>query len=406
MSRLPLKNVRVADFSWAAAGPYSTLLLSSMGAEVVKITSARARGGFPQQRAADIDRYLNYNKSGISLDLTTPEGVSLAKKLIAVCDLVVENYRPGTMKRFGLNYDELIKFKPDIVMIASSSLGSEGPQSRYTGYAPIFATMGGLSHITGYPDGIPSELRLMVDYTVGHTAAFAALTAMYHQRSTGQGQYIDLASRDAITSLLGERILQAQLNGPEANGQFPARMGNRDHIMAPHGIYRCRPALSEAEGGNEAWITIAVATQQEWEGLCQAMGKPEWLSDERFADAYKRWLHQNELDEDLNAWTANYEPFELMELLQQKGVAAVPSYSVRDLFNDPHLKERRFSQSITELSGEAYQIINSPWLLDGQRPQPRRHAPSMGEDNRTIFEELLGVPTTELDQLMESGVIK
>ena len=398
MSGLPLRNVRVADFSWAAAGPYSTLLLSSMGAEIVKISSARARGGFPRQRAADIDRYLNYNKSGISLDLTTPEGVALAKKLIAVCDLVVENYRPGTMKRFGLDYDELIKVKPDIVMIASSSLGSEGPQSRYTGYAPIFATMGGLSHITGYPNGIPSELRLMVDYTVGHTAAFAALTAMYHQRSTGQGQYIDLASRDAITSLLGERILQAQLNGPEADCQFPARMGNRDHIMAPHGIYRCR--------GDKAWITIAVATQQEWEGLCQAVGKPEWLSDERFADAYKRWLHQDGLDEYLNAWTANYEPFELMELLQQKGVAAVPSYSVRDLFNDPHLKERRFSQPITEPSGETYTVISSPWLLNGQRPPPRRHAPSPGEDNRAIFEEMLGVPTTELDELMEKGVVK
>ena len=398
MDSLPLRNVRVADFSWAAAGPYSTLLFSSLGAEVIKITSARAQGGFPRQRGADIDRYLNYNKMGITLDLTTPEGAELAKELIKVCDLVVENYRPGTMKRFGLDYQDLVNVKPDIIMISSSSLGSEGPQSRYTGFAPIFATMSGLSYITGYPDGVPTELRLMVDYTVGHTAAYAALVALYHQRTTGLGQYIDLASRDAMTSLIGEYILDAQLNGPDSNTGSSLRMGNRDHIMAPHGVYRCK--------GEDAWITIAVATQEEWEGLCQAMGRHQWIADEKFADGYKRWTHQDELDQHVSAWTVNYTPFELMVLLQESGVAAVRSYSARDLFNDPHLEERRFSQEVTEPSGEKYTVLTAPWMIDGRRPEARRHAPYPGEDNRTIFEELLGVPSPEVDRLIDKGVIR
>ena len=394
MEELPLRNVRVADFSWAAAGPYSTLLLASLGAEVIKITSSRAQGGFPRQRAAEVDRYLNYNKTGITLNLTTSEGASLAKELIRVCDLVVENYRPGTMKRFGLDYQDLIKVKPDIVMVSSSSLGSEGPQSRYTGFAPIFGTMSGLSHITGYPDGIPTELRLMVDYTVGHTTAYAALVALYHLRTAGRGQYIDLASRDAMTSLMGEYVLEAQVNGPHPS----PRMGNRDHIMAPHGVYRCK--------GEDAWITIAVATQEEWEGLCQAMGRREWLADESLADGYRRWVHQDELDVHINAWAANYTPFELMKLLQERGVAAVPSYNVRDLFQDPHLSERRFSQKVADSTGDTYTVLGPPWLFDGSRPEARRHAPYPGEDNRAIFEELLGVPPGELERLIEEGVVR
>ena len=389
MDRLPLRNVRVADFSWAAAGPYSTLLLASLGADVIKITSARARGGFPQQRAADVDRYLNYNKKSVTLFLTTAEGAELAKKLISVCDLVVENFRPGTMKRFGLEYQELVKVKPDIVMISSSSLGSEGPQSRYTGFAPIFATMAGLSHITGYADGIPSELRLVVDYTVGNASAYAALVALYHQRATGRGQYIDLASRDVITSMLGEHILDAQVNRQDSSAGGP-RMGNRDHIMAPHGVYRCKQLPSEAAVGEDAWISIAVSTQEEWEGLCRATGHQEWLADPRFSDGYRRWLHQDEIDRQLDAWTVNHTPFELLKLLQGNGVAAAPSYSAKDLFDDPHLKERQFSQKVTDPSGETYTVINAPWVVDGRRPEVRRHAPYPGENNWEVFEELVG----------------
>jgi crotonobetainyl-CoA:carnitine CoA-transferase CaiB-like acyl-CoA transferase len=402
MDSLPLRNVRVADFTWAAAGPFSTLLLASLGAEVIKITSARATGGFPRQRAADIDRYLNYNKRSITLDLTTPEGSGLARALIAVSDLVMENYRPGTMARFGLGYQELARVRPDIVMVSSSSLGADGPESRYTGFAPIFATMAGLSHLTGYAGGIPSELRLMVDYTVGYTASYAALVALYHQRATGRGQYVDLASRDAMAALMGERFLEAQLNGAPSN----PRMGNRDDIMAPHGVYRCKDVRGEAGGGEEAWITIAVATEEEWRGLCEVMGRQDWLEDERYSDGYARWMNQRDLDPQVEAWTRGYTAFELTAMLQEKGVAAVPSYSVSDLFSDPHLKERGFSQRVEDPSGEGYTVIAAPWLLDGRRPQARRPAPHPGEHNREVLQDLLGVPPGRVQELMDKGVIR
>ncbi len=391
---LPLRNVRVADFTWAAAGPFSTLLLASLGAEVIKISSARAMGGFPAQRAADIDRYLNYNKMGITLDLTTPEGSNLARELISVSDLVMENYRPGTMARFGLSYGELVEVKPDVVMVSSSSLGAEGPESRYTGFAPIFATMAGLSHVTGYADGIPTELRLMVDYTVGYTAAYAALVAVYHQRATGRGQYVDLASRDAMAALIGERFLESQLNGPRAN----PRTGNRDDVMAPHGVYRCR--------GDDAWITIAVATDDEWRALCRAMGRQDWPEDPRYSDRYARWTNQGDLDRGVEAWTREHTPFEAMERLQRAGVAAVPSYSARDLFEDPHLLERGVSERVKPPSGDGHTVIAAPWLLDGERPGARRHAPYPGEDNPPVFQDLLGLAPERFQELVDQGVIR
>ena len=398
MDHWPLENLRVADFSWAAAGPYSTLLLASLGAEVIKISSARAQGGFPRQRAADIDRYLNYNKLAITLDLTTPEGAGLARKLISVCDVVVENFRPGTMKRFGLDYQDLVRVRPDLVMISSSSLGSQGPQARYTGYAPIFGTTSGLSHITGYSDGIPTELRLTVDYTVGTAAAFAVLVALHHQRTSGQGQYIDLASRDVMTSLMGEHLLDAQLNGAGSPMAASPRMGNRDDIMAPHGVYRCQ--------GDDAWISIAVGSHQEWQGLCAAMGRQEWLSDERYSDAYARWNHQDDLDSGIGAWTASYDKFQLTALLQSHGVPASPSYSAEDLFADPHLEERRFSQKVPPPSGDQYTVINAPWLFDGQRFPARRHAPAAGESNGEVLGDLLGIPDEQIRLLMDQGVVR
>ena len=395
LERLPLEGVRVTDFSWAAAGPYGTLLLASLGAEVVKITSARATGGLPNQRAAQVDAALNYNKKSVTLNLTTPEGVALAEELVKISDLVVENYRQGTMKKFGLDYDELVKVKPDIVMVSASAFGAEGPKSQYVGFAPIFSATSGNAHITGYPDGIPTDLRLVMDYTVGETIAYAAMLGLYHHRMTGQGQHVDLAAREAISCLMGEAFLDVELNGGRS---ADLRMGNRDHIMAPHGVYRCK--------GEDAWISIAVATQGEWGALCRAAGRRDWLTDERFSDGYARWLNQEELDRQMNAWTSDYTPFDLMSLLQDKGVAAVPSYRISELFQDPHLQERGFSEEVTMPSGEGYTVIASPWIFDGHRLGARHPAPSPGEDNIEVLGDLLGVPIPEIQRLVEAGAVR
>lgn len=391
---LPLSGIRVVDFTWAAAGPYGTLLLASLGAEVTKITSSRATGGFPPQRAADLNRFLNYNKMSLTLDLTNAEGSELAKDVIKVSDLVMENYRPGTMHKFGLDYGELIKVNPSIVMVSSSSFGGDGPLSRTAGFAPIFGATSGLSYITGYIDGVPTDFRIVVDYTVGQMSAYAALVGLYHQRLTGEGQYIDLASRDAVTSLLGEVMLDAQLNGPQPN----RRNGNHDGVMAPHNVYMCK--------GNDAWISIAVANDREWESLCRVAGHQEWASDERFSDGDRRTRHQTELDELLSEWTVHHGPFELMEKLQKEGVAAVPSYTAKDMFEDPHLKQRDVTDDVTAPSGERYTVLTAPWVLDGERPGARRHAPSPGDDNYAVLGDLLGIPSAEIDRLIDAGVAR
>ena len=384
--------MRVVDFTWAAAGPYCTLLLASMGAEVIKISSARGQGGFSKGRAAQVDRYLNYNKQHITVDLTTAEGADLVRDLVKVSDVVVENFRPGTMQRFGLHYDALAKLKPDLVMVSSSAFGQDGPQARYAGFAPIFATMSGLSDLTAHPQSIPTELRLTIDYGAGLNAAYAALLGLYYRRIKGRPQHIDLAARDSIVGLLGEAFLDASVNNRE---QTP--MGNRDSIMAPHGVYPCR--------GEDAWISIAVATDEEWRGLCAAMGNPAWASEARFSDPYLRWQGQDELDASLGQWTRDFTPMELMELLQGKGVAAVPSFSIGELFEDPHLRSRGFSTRVEAPSGEGYTVIPAPWLMDGQRLPVRRHGPQPGEDNHLVLEGLLGLSAEEVERLGNQGIL-
>ena len=393
MTFRPLQNVRVVDFSWAAVGPYCTLALASLGAQVIKVGSARQIGGMPARRAAQIHRQVNHSKFSIALDLSTSEGVDMVRRLVQVSDVVVENFRPGVMQRFGLHYEGLVQLRPDIIMVSASSFGQEGPHARYAGFAPVFGAMAGLSSITGLPGGVPTEMRFIMDYTVGMALAYTTLVALYHRHCTGQGQYIDLAGRDVIASTIGEALLDAQLNGRD---QLPK--GNRDDAWAPHGVYPCK--------GEDAWVSIAVTTEEEWKALCAALGRPELAQGARYADAYLRRQHQAELDRLLGEWTARCTPWEVTKLLQEHGVAAFPSCSARDLFEDPHLRERQFAHAIGDSSGKSRTIIASPWLVDAQRAPIFRDAPALGQDNELMIGELLGIDPADVHALEEQGVLR
>ena len=396
-----LRGVRVADFGWVLAGPYATMLLGYMGAEVIKIESRRRpdeqriahRAGF----SSDLDASSNFlevnlNKHSVSLNLSTPEGADLARQIVAISDVVVENMRPGVIQRLGLGYPDLVQVKPDIIMVSISGWGQTGPLQEYTAYAPCFASFGGLAHLTGYCDGEPSTGTSSMDARSGTAAAFAALMALNIRQRTGQGQYIDLASGEALSSLAGENVMEYALAG-----RSPSRAGNRDAIMAPHNCYRCR--------GRDKWISIAVATDEEWTSLCAAMGDPAWAKDERFATAPGRWQHQEELDAFLAAWTARYDPYELTELLQENGVAAIPSFNAEELFSDSHLRMRG---SITQVDHPVLgtrQAISPPWVMSRTPAKITRTAPLIGEHNDYVLSELLGLDADEIARLAEKKVV-
>jgi len=403
MNMSALAGVRIADFTWVWAGPYAIMLLAYLGAEVIKIESrgradsARMGSITTGQVSSNLDaspvfNNVNLNKLGVSLDLSRPEGLELAKRIVRISDVAAENMRPGAMARLGLSYEALVQIKPDIIMLSSSAFGATGPYREYAGYAPHFSAFSGLAYATGYPDGEPNILTGATDIRSATTSAFAILAALNYRQRTGQGQYIDLSSSETLSVLIGDTIMDYTMNHRE-----PSRTGNRDTIMAPHNCYRCQ--------GEDKWISIAVATDQEWEALCQAMGNPEWTRDELFSDAYSRWQNQEHLDRLIAQWTVNYSPYEVMERLQASGVAAVPSFDAEELFANPHLRERQVFTEVEHPVIGKQVVLNPPWKLSATPARVERASPLLGQHNEYVFGELLGMSKQEITKLMEDKVI-
>jgi len=402
MNRQPLAGIRIVDFTWAWAGPQATLLLGMLGAEIIKIES-RARLDHTRLRSlmtgptltspdhSVIFGDLNLNKLSLTLDLRKPPAVEVIKSLVKVSDVVAENMRPGVLDRLGLSYEALRAVKPDIIMLSSSAVGSTGRERAYVGYAPTFAALGGITHITGQPEGPPVPLSGAVDLRVGATSAFAILAALYHRARTGQGQFIDLSSTEAVCAMIGDTFLEYAMNR-----RSPGRAGNRDRIMAPHNCYAC--------AGDRTWVTIAVATDDEWRALCGVVADPR-LDDERFSDGYGRWHHQEELDQIIGEWTTSRSPQEVTQALQAVGVAALPAHNGRTLVEDPQFRERGVMQQIEHpLTGKRL-AAGPPWRFSRTPASIRRPAPLLGDHNRYVLNELLGLPAEEIQRLTDEGVL-
>ena len=396
-----LNGVRVVDFGWVLAGPYSTMLLAYLGAEVIKVESKRRideqriahRAGLSEDFEASSNFFeVNLGKRSVTINLSKPDGVALAKRLVAISDVVLENMRPGVMDRLGLGYADLSQVKPDIIMVSISGWGSSGPLREYTAYAPCFSSFGGLAHLAGYSDGEPNPGTSSNDARSGTAAAFAALMALVIRQRTGEGQYIDLSASEALNALVGENLVDAELNG-----RSPRRGANRDVVLVPHNCYRC--------AGDDRWISIAVGTDDEWQALCEAMGNPEWASDEGFSTPERRRQEQGRLDALIEAWTMNQEPFALMEYLQARGVAAAPSFTGEDLYSNRHLQQRGSIVEMTHPRIGSRKTIAPPWTMSELPHGNLRTAPMMGEGNSYVLGELLGMEESEIVSLEEAGVV-
>ena len=393
----PLHSVRVADFSAHAAGPFAGLMLAELGAEVIKVESA-ARLDITRRphtmygKPPSSFEQVNANKRSVCLNLKEPRAVELALDLVKVSDLVLENFRPGVMERLGLGYSQLREVKPDIIMVSLSANGQSGPERRYAGYAPMFAALGGLGHLTGYPDGPPVELRHTMDHTGGMMAAFCAVVALCAKRATLLGQHVDVSVRDLATAFVGPALLDYAMNQREEH-----RQGNQDDSMAPHGVYRCR--------GEDSWVSIAVGSEEEWQGLRRALGDPSWAEDPRFADAYRRWLNREELDRLLAEWTVRFTPQQVTQRLQQMGVAAFPSLSSAQLMDDPHLQARKSFPLIEHADKGRQRAVSPPWRFSHVPARIDRWTPSLGENNVEVFHGLLGVSVDEVKALEQAKVV-
>jgi benzylsuccinate CoA-transferase BbsF subunit len=385
----PLEGLRVADFTWVIAGPSLTKNLALLGAEVIRIESAtraeyRARGGN--------FALLNDNKKSCALDMSQDEAREIAKKIIAKCDIVVENFGKGVMDRFGLDYASLRQLKADIIMLSCSGLGRTGPDSDKLAFGTLLQLYSGWSMLQGNPESDKVVVGgAWTDPLTAIHGTFAVLAALYHRRRTGEGQYIDLSMVEATLCGLPEAAMDYSMNRHQ-----PARRGNADPAVAPHGCFPCK--------GADAWVALSVSDAHEWQALCEALGRPELTCDERFADEFRRKEHETVLSAIIAAWTSTLTPYEAMERLQAAGVPAGPSLSILKLTEDPHLRARGLFVDTTGPDGEAHVTIGPTWQFDPPLDVEFTPAPQLGQDSHYVLTELAGLEPAEVDRLIESKV--
>ena len=335
----------------------------------------------------------NRNKLGITLNLSKPQGVAIARRLVGISDAVVENFTPRVMANWGLDYDNLKKIKPNIIMLSMSTMGSTGPWRDYVGFGPTVQAFSGITYLTSYPGKPPLGVGYSyADHVAGLMAALALLGALEYRQRRGKGQYIDVSQVEAMASLLGDAIVDYTLNGRPVEP-----VGNSSTQAAPHGVYRCC--------GEDRWCAIAVFSDEEWQGFKRALGSPQWTENSRFATLASRLKNADELNRLVEEWTRQHTAEEVMAWLQEQGVAAGVVQNASDLANDPHLKQRGFFVELDH--PELGKTISdaTPIRLSETPAKYNRAAPTPGQDNDYVYKQLLGMSEEEVAELGEKGII-
>jgi crotonobetainyl-CoA:carnitine CoA-transferase CaiB-like acyl-CoA transferase len=399
----PLQGIRVADFTWVWAGPFCTLQLAHLGAEVIRVESTTrtcvtrllppfADGKPGRNRSGYFNQY-NQGKRSLALDLKLPEAVAVAKDLIAQCDIVCENFAAGVMARMGLGYEALRAIKPDIIMIALSGYGASGPESEFVSYGPAQVPLSGMSSLTGYAGWPPMHVGISYgDPTGGLHGAVAVLAALLHRAATGEGQYIDLSQQETSIAVLGEGVLEETVSG----GQ-PPRDGNRVPHYAPHGVFRC--------AGEQRWVAIAVRDDGEWQRCCAVMGRPELGADARFATLAARKTNEDDLEALLSEWTLPQVAEAVVEQLQQAGIPAAISMHSQDIADDPHLAQSGFFVNLPHAEVGTRLHLGIPWRMSATPCSVQRAAPCLGADTDEVLQRVLGYSPERIAQLRERGVL-
>ena len=402
---LPLSGVRIIEPGQVWALPYAISPLAAYGAEVIKVESAvrpDSSRGSPQPDSQVGDQpwnnggmyhEANRNKLGISLDLNTDRGKELFKELVSVSDVVAQNFPPRVMRNFGLDYPELRKIKPDIIVLDSTAYGSSGPWENYIGYGSSLQAVTGLTYLTGYEDSGPVQGGILFNDTLGAlNATYAILLALAHRERTGQGQWIDLSQYEAGVAHLGEAFMEYEMNGVA-----PTRRGNSHPDYAPYGLYPC--------AGDDGWVSITVTSDAEWANFVRAVGEA-WASNRDWETAESRLSQRKSLDEAIGRWTSDKDKHEVMHLLQSSGVACGAVYNTRDIATDAHHADRGFFEISQHPEPVGPRPHSAPLFgLTGVDRPPDRLAPRFGEANRKVFQELLGRTDQEYDELMDQQVI-
>ena len=402
-----LDGVRVLTLEQVHALPWGTGFLADFGADVIRVESVdhlqdRKSGPFPEGKPGEewwneggnLVYFGARNKRSLCLDVTTPQGKDVFLKLVAKSDIVTDNFRPGTMQRFGFDHASLAEINPRIISLSSTAYGYTGPWRRAGSRARTVDAACGLSFLTGYEGG-PSmrASNNYMDHSVGNNVAYALLLALYQRNKTGQGMRIDLTMQETGVSAIGPAILEAQ------RGITRDRLGCGHWWKAPHNVYPCRD--------DDRWIVIVVSSDSEWSALKEAMDFPDWAEAAKFNTALGRWQNRQELDQLLGEWTATKDDQELARQLQQHGISAGASLTAQDLVNDTHLNQRGFFWEFGNpqapgvgqrtFAGRPFQIPGIPLSIS--------KVAGLGSNNQEVLEEAAEMSPAEIEELYQAEVI-
>ncbi|MFC1995845.1 CaiB/BaiF CoA transferase family protein [Chloroflexota bacterium] len=414
ITRLPLEDIRIIDFTWVLAGPHGTRLLADMGAQVIKIESRAkldawrsliaAREGVddPTEEGSGMFQEENRDKIGLCLNLKAPKGREIFKRLVKVSDVVTANFDPAGFKKLGLEWEKLREFNAGIIVVSMPGMGNWGPYSEFLSFGPNLQAMAGMINLTGYPGQEPVGVGTpLADHIGGVTLAMVILAALEYRRKTGKGQFIDISQHEATTSLLGSALMDWA-----ANSKMRDNHGNHHPAdgAAPHNCYKCK--------GDERWCVISVASEKEWESFCDVLGNPEWTRVPKFSTHLNRLMNQEELDKLVESWTVNYSPEEIAEMMQQADVSAGVVQNIEDIIkHDSHLWDRGFLVNLKlphpERKPPSIIVPGVITKLSGVSPPIHHPAPDrLGEDNDRVLKDILDMTQDEIEQATAEGAFE
>jgi len=401
--KAPLSGIYVLELGSFVAAPLATRILADFGAEVIKVETPRKGdelrewGTMVATRSGSISAWWltqARNKRLITLDLHLPAGQALALKLVERCDIVIENFRPGRLEQWGLDYERMRAVNPGIILVRISGYGQTGPYRERAGYGNVGEAMGGIRYVTGYSDRPPVRVGVSLgDAMAAQQAAFGALMALRARERDGQGQIVDVAITESVFALT-EAMLTEYMHA----GVVRERMGNSMLRAAPSSVYLT---------GDRRWIAIGGNGDNVFRRLARILGQPELVEDERFRDNQARVTHHRELDHIVGDWVAERTLAEIQSILGEAGVPAGPVMSIADIAADPHYQSRgmiaqapdeRMPGGVTYLPGIVPRLTETPGAI-------RHSGGELGADNEAIYGGLLGLDTTEIEQLQAEGVI-
>ena len=383
--KLPLDGIRVLDLSWIIAGPTATRLLAIMGAEVVKVGSSRRPD--PSHSGPAFHSY-NQSKQYASINIASEQGVEIVRELVSLSDVVIENFATGVIERWGLGYQEVRSSNPSIIMISASGVGHTGPKKDHVAYGSLLQHYTGWNSQSGYPGGPPIKGGLWADPWVGMELAMVIAACINYRASSGEGQYVDFSMAEALVGSMPMSVIHQQITGEPLLPQ-----GNEDDFDLLSGVYPCE--------GDDRWVSLSIQSLEQWRSLCDRVGALEFKHENP-----KNILSKRGTNKFVSNWSKQRSDLKATDALQSLGIPSAPSWNIYHVYQDDFLKDRNYFVETETNDGKTRFMPGVPWWFDDGLNPNVKAAPKLGQDNRLIFGDLLGIGDKEYLGLVKSKVLE